>query len=250
MHLTITAVKAILMSKDSSPERKERALAELQRIPPNDPRYGDAQQVLSELGLVAETANLSPTPDKRKYMPMTNSMFWCSMAEQQEAMDRYIGTLEAESNRLADLMCKWCDTKDETLLDSFNDAAPAFVEKSLAALAMTWEQVEYQISIWDQMSDMARRSDMPHHEIAPPDLVKHCKDGSEAPNFQRANLLILHIWPHIKVLLRGWNEQADAVGMDRAAFGKLTIYQREKKLYDIGWHPRTGLPKKGTKAQP
>jgi hypothetical protein len=258
MNFLIAAQKAILNNADSTPERKERALAELRGIPPKDPRHADAQQVLSELGLaVAKTANLSPTPDnpdKRKYGVFSNAMFWLSMNEMQAAIDRYTGPLEAEGNRLADLMGKWCDAKDETFLDSFNDAAPGFVEQSLAALAMTWEQVDHQLSIWNQMNDVARTgtliptsSDKPDRETCPPDLVKYCKDGNDvSQNVTRASLLITLIWPTIKRTVKGWNEYADAAGMDRAAFGRMDPNQREKALYSIGWHPRKGLPNKGT----
>ena len=47
MDLLIAAQKAILNNPDSTPERKERAASELKGIPPKDPRYADAQQVLA-----------------------------------------------------------------------------------------------------------------------------------------------------------------------------------------------------------
>ncbi len=241
MHLTIAAQKAILSNPDSTPERKERALAELRGIPPKDPRHADAQTVLSELGLaVAETAKPGPTPDKpdkRKYMPMTNAMSWLSMNEMQDAVDRFTGELEAESNRLAHIMSEWAATKDETLLDSFVDAAPAFVEKSLAALGMTWDEVRFQLRCWAALKRGSADLE------AEKELLQWAEN--EAEPVLQATVLITTIWPGIERSLKSWNEKADAVGMDRAAFGRLSIQQRERKLYDIGWHPVTGLPSKG-----
>jgi len=249
MHLLIAAQKAILNNPQSTPEQKERAVSELRGIPVKDPRYADAQRVLSGLGFaVAETvtpeAKPSPTPDKpdkRRYMPMTNAMFWLSMNEMQEAVNEFQGELEAESDRLAQIMSEWATTKDEELLNAFADAAPFFVEKSLAALCLTWEQVQFQLRCWAAIQLGMNRPDVDK------ELLELAKE--ETPVLQ-ATALITKIWPTIKRTLQGWNEKADAVGMDRVMYGRMNVTDRTRALYRMGGHPLKGLPNKGTEAQP
>lgn len=73
MKLLIAAQKAILTNADSTPERKERARAELRGIPENDPRYADAQQALHELNVaVPETAKVDLDELSRIYETVHN----------------------------------------------------------------------------------------------------------------------------------------------------------------------------------
>lgn len=235
MHLLIAAQKAILSNPNSEPEQKERALAELRAIPSKDPRHADAQRVLSEFvgAAVAETAKPEPkpsrTPDKpekrKPALPMANSMFWTCRNEMQDAVDRFAGELETESERLTRIMSEWATTKDDAILDAFAEAAPAFVERSLDALGMKWEQVQFQLRIWAAIKGMGDSAIKGLSDSEAEKELLQCAEQEATPVLQ-ATALIRTIWPTIKRMLHDWNEEADAIGMDRAAYGRMNVTQR------------------------
>ena len=228
MNLLIAAQKAILGNPQSTPQQKERALAALKEIPAKDPRYTDAQSVLSELGLVKLEAvgKLEDKPAGEKRKPaagMNNAMFWSSMSEMQAAMDHYHGAVEAEGERLSKIMSEWAATKDETLLNSFTEAAAGFVEKSLEILGLSWEQVKLQLQIWARMREASG-----HEEYAKG--LYELADAEPIPVFQ-ASVLLNEIWPTIRGTLGSWNEESDRAGVSRASFAGMDVSSRCRAAY-------------------
>ena len=172
---------------------------------------------------------------RKRATPFANAMFWMSMMEAQVAIDRFTGELEAESDKLARLMCKWSETHDEELLNAFDEAAPSFVDRCLAALGMDWEQVRCQLEIWaalkgaratfrelgEDEKEIARQAERNISNLA----------KQEAIPVLQATTLITIIWPTIQRNLASWKRMADAAGIDHKEFGKMSMYEREHALY-------------------
>lgn len=175
--------------------------------------------------------------ERPKAMPFTNSMFWSSMSEQQDALDRYSGELEREAEKLAQLMCKWSETRNEELLNTFTEAAPSFVARSLDALGFeTWAQVQEQLKIWSALK--YGESTLPGLNAEAAEAARQAEAEllqsaeCEAPPEMQATILITAVWPTVKRTLASWHRTADGAGVDTKAFAQMNVYQREHALYN------------------
>ena len=172
---------------------------------------------------------------KKRTTPFSNAMFWAAMQEAQEAVDRFTGELEAESDKLARLMTKWSESKGEELLNAFGEAAPSYVERSLDILGMDWEDVKLQLQMWARL----RGAPATFSESNAEEKEEACKVEekiTELANWEpepvlQATALITAIWPEIKRNLDGWKRMADAAGIGHKEFGKMSMYEREHALY-------------------
>ncbi|MFY9560301.1 MAG: hypothetical protein WAQ52_08725 [Terriglobales bacterium] len=147
--------------------------------------------------------------------------FWDTLAN-EAALKAFAGELEIEDSRMFMLLDRYfSDTAhDEAYLETFAEAAPRYIERSLKALNLDWESLRLQLKKTAAILAVNDPDEAERIEAA----LKH-----EAGNVSnRASMLVTIVWPMLRQTVTGAQKIGEKFGYTPEAWSKLDLTEQSR----------------------